>query len=89
VTSNTAAIVVPIIFVSAVHFHHHDHGGDFAFASYLDRSGLAAPLVILLFGAVLGREAARALTAAWHNLSVRSILLLPIGGLFSYSSPEM
>ncbi|MGA8108480.1 MAG: CBS domain-containing protein [Acidobacteriaceae bacterium] len=46
-------------------------------------------LWILLFGAVLGREAARALTAAWHGLAVRSILLLPIGGLFSYASPDM
>ncbi len=46
-------------------------------------------LWILLFGAVLGREAVRALTAAWHGLAVRSILLLPIGGLFSYSTPEM
>lgn len=46
-------------------------------------------LWFLLFAAVLGREAARALTAAWHGLAVRSILLLPIGGLFSYASPEM
>ncbi|HZZ37934.1 MAG TPA: CBS domain-containing protein [Acidobacteriaceae bacterium] len=46
-------------------------------------------LWFLLFGAVLGREAARAMTAAWHGLAVRSILLLPIGGLFSYASPEM
>jgi hypothetical protein len=46
-------------------------------------------LWFLLFAAVLGREAARAMTAAWHGLAVRSILLLPIGGLFSYSSPEM
>jgi Zn-dependent protease len=46
-------------------------------------------LWFLLASAVLGREAARALTAAWHGLSVRSILLLPIGGLFSYASPEM
>jgi CBS domain-containing protein len=46
-------------------------------------------LWFLLFGAVLGREAARAMTAAWHGLAVRSVLLLPIGGLFSYSSPEM
>ncbi len=46
-------------------------------------------LWLLLFGAVLCREAARAITAAWHGLAVRSILLLPIGGLFSYSSPEM
>lgn len=46
-------------------------------------------LWLLLFAAVLGREIARALTAAWHGLAVRSILLLPIGGLFSYASPEM
>ena len=46
-------------------------------------------LWFLLFGAVLGREAARAMAAAWHGLAVRSILLLPIGGLFSYASPEM
>jgi len=47
-----AAIVVPILFVLAIHFRHRQHGGDFAFSSYLDRSGLAVPLVILLFGAV-------------------------------------
>jgi ABC-2 type transport system permease protein len=46
-----AAVIVPILFVAAVHFRHHAHG-DFAFASYLNRSGLAVPLVILLFGAV-------------------------------------
>jgi ABC-2 type transport system permease protein len=48
-----AAVLVPIIFVVAVHFRHvHGRGGDFAFSSYLDKSGLAFPLVILLFGAV-------------------------------------
>jgi len=48
-----AAIIVPILFVVAIRLqHHHDHGGDFAFSSYLNRSGLAVPLVILLFGAV-------------------------------------
>ncbi len=47
-----AAALVPMIFVVAIHFRHDRHGGDFAFASYLDRSGLAVPLVILLFGAV-------------------------------------
>lgn len=46
-------------------------------------------LWFLLLGAVLGREMARAVTAAWHGLAVRSVLLLPIGGLFSYASPEM
>jgi ABC-2 type transport system permease protein len=48
-----AAIIVPILFVLAIHLrHHHDRGGGFAFSDYLDRSGLAVPLVILLFGAV-------------------------------------
>jgi ABC-2 type transport system permease protein len=47
-----AATIVPILFVVAVHFRHDHHGGDFAFSSYLDKSGLAFPLVILLFGAV-------------------------------------
>ena len=46
-------------------------------------------LWILLLGAVLGRAVARAMTAAYQGLAVRSILLLPIGGLFSYASPEM
>ncbi len=47
-----AAVIVPILFVLAVHFRQHHGHGDFAFSSYLDRSGLAVPLVILLFGAV-------------------------------------
>jgi ABC-2 type transport system permease protein len=48
-----AACAVPILFVLAIHFRHqHGRGGDFAFSTYLDRSGLAVPLVILLFGAV-------------------------------------
>jgi ABC-2 type transport system permease protein len=47
-----AAAIVPIIFTVAVHIHHRNRGGDFAFANYLDRSGLAVPLVILLFGAI-------------------------------------
>jgi ABC-2 type transport system permease protein len=48
-----AAALVPIIFVVAIHFRHHRQGGgDFAFSSYLTKSGLVVPLVILLFGAV-------------------------------------
>jgi ABC-2 type transport system permease protein len=47
-----AAAIVPILFVLALHFRHDRHGGDFAFSSYLNRSGLAVPLVLLLFGAV-------------------------------------
>jgi ABC-2 type transport system permease protein len=48
-----ASILVPILFVVAIRVqHHHGHGGDFAFSDYLDRSGLAVPLVILLFGSI-------------------------------------
>jgi ABC-2 type transport system permease protein len=48
-----AAAIVPIIFVVAVHVRGGGrHGGDFAFSSYLTKSGLAFPLVILLFGAI-------------------------------------
>jgi ABC-2 type transport system permease protein len=47
-----ASVLVPIIFAVAIHFHHDRHRGDFAFSAYLSRSGLAMPLVILLFGAV-------------------------------------
>jgi ABC-2 type transport system permease protein len=48
-----AAAIVPILFVVAIHFRHRrDSGGDFAFASYLTKSGLVVPLVMLLFGAV-------------------------------------
>jgi ABC-2 type transport system permease protein len=47
-----ASILVPILFVVAIQLRHDRHGGDFAFSSYLSRSGLAVPLVILLFGAV-------------------------------------
>jgi ABC-2 type transport system permease protein len=50
-----AAALVPILFVLAIHFRHrrdNGGGGDFAFASYLTKSGLVVPLVILLFGAV-------------------------------------
>jgi ABC-2 type transport system permease protein len=46
------AAAVPILFVLAIHFHHNRHRGAFAFSDYLSRSGLAVPLVILLFGSV-------------------------------------
>ncbi|MGI8714036.1 MAG: ABC transporter permease [Solirubrobacteraceae bacterium] len=49
-----AAILVPILFVVAINLRrHHDRGGGgFAFSDYVDKSGLAIPLVILLFGAI-------------------------------------
>src|SRR5580704_15141107 len=48
--------------------------------------GFALWLLLLL--AVTVREIARAVGAAWFGLELRSILLLPIGGLFSYATPE-
>jgi ABC-2 type transport system permease protein len=48
-----AAFLVPILFVVAIRVQHHQgRGSDFAFGDYLDRSGLAVPLVILLFGSI-------------------------------------
>ena len=45
-------------------------------------------LWLILLGAVIVREVARAVAAAWHGLELRSILLLPTGGLFSYATPD-
>lgn len=44
-------------------------------------------LWLVLFAAVLIREAARAVATLWNGLELRSILLLPTGGLFTYT-PE-
>lgn len=46
-----ASIAVPIIFTAFANFGG-GHHGDFAFGDYLNRSGLAFPLVLLLFGAI-------------------------------------
>jgi len=48
--------------------------------------GLA--LFLFLVAAVITREAARLLTAAWLGLRLRAVLLLPFGGLFAYANPE-
>jgi Zn-dependent protease len=45
-------------------------------------------LWVALVVVVFVREIARLISAAWNGLHIRSILLLPIGGLFSYQSPE-
>ena len=45
-------------------------------------------LWLLLLLAVFVREIARLIVATYHDLQIRSILLLPIGGLFSYATPE-
>jgi ABC-2 type transport system permease protein len=73
------AVAVPIIFAVAIHFRHVHHG-DFAFATYLNRSGLALPLVILLFGAVWMFPLITALVAGDifasedHNGTLKTIL---------------
>jgi CBS domain-containing protein/Zn-dependent protease len=45
-------------------------------------------LFLLVVAAVLVRDTARVLVAAWLGLRLRAILLLPIGGLFAYADPE-
>ena len=48
--------------------------------------GVALWLVLLMV--VMVREIARLIIAAYHGLEIRSILLLPIGGLFSWATPD-
>jgi CBS domain-containing protein/Zn-dependent protease len=51
-------------------------------------TGRVLTLWLLLLFAVVVREVARALAAAWFGLELRGILLLPTGGLMTYASPE-
>lgn len=48
--------------------------------------GFALWMILLL--AVIVREIGRAIAAAWYNLDLRSILLLPTGGLQQYATHE-
>ena len=48
--------------------------------------GVAMFLILLL--AVVTREIARLMTAAWFGLRLRAVLFLPFGGLFAYANPE-
>jgi Zn-dependent protease/predicted transcriptional regulator len=61
--------------------------------SYASMSGATGGrgfgLWLLLLLAVVVREVARAIAAAWFGLELRSVLLLPIGGLLSYASTEV
>jgi CBS domain-containing protein/Zn-dependent protease len=45
-------------------------------------------LFALVVLAVMVRETARLLVAAWLGLRLRTVLLLPLGGLFAYANPE-
>jgi CBS domain-containing protein/Zn-dependent protease len=50
--------------------------------------GRGLGLFMVLVCAVVVRETARLLVAAWLGLRLRAILLLPIGGLYAYADPE-
>jgi CBS domain-containing protein len=56
--------------------------------SIADGIGRGIGLFFVLVTAVLVRETARLLAAAWLGLRLRAVLLLPIGGLFAYADPE-
>lgn len=60
-----------------------------AYANMLNASSWRGfGLWLLLFLVVAVRELARAIAAAYNGLQLRSILLLPIGGLMSYANAE-
>ncbi len=64
-------------------------GLSISYATMTGASGARGfALWLLLLLAVAVREIARALGAAWYGLELRSILLLPTGGLMSYATPE-
>ena len=48
--------------------------------------GLALWVIVLM--SVVVRECARAIAAAWFSISLRSVLLLPTGGILSFKSAE-
>ena len=50
--------------------------------------GRGIALFLVLVVAVIVRETARLLVAAWLGLRLRAVLLLPICGLFAYANPE-
>src|SRR5579863_5231700 len=53
-------------------------------------SGIARGLALFLIciSAVVVRETARLMMAAYLHLKLRAVLLIPIGGLFAYANPE-
>jgi CBS domain-containing protein/Zn-dependent protease len=59
-------------------------------ASSVDEAGTGRGVMLWLLSlsAVAARELARTLTASVYRVGLRSVLLLPIGGLFSYADPE-
>jgi CBS domain-containing protein/Zn-dependent protease len=53
-----------------------------------DGPGRGLGVFFALMTAVVVRETARLIIAAWLGLRLRAVLLLPIGGLFAYADPE-
>jgi len=53
-----------------------------------DRWWRGVGLFFILVLAVITREIARLLTAAWFGLRLRAVLLMPFGGLYAYANPE-
>jgi ABC-2 type transport system permease protein len=75
------AVLVPVLFVLAVHLRRHaQRGGGFAFSDYVDKSGLAIPLVVLLFGAIwlfpliAALVAGDIIAAEDHNGTLKTVL---------------
>lgn len=60
-----------------------------SWAAYLEQSPVrGAGLWLLLLLAVAVRETARSVAAAWYGIDLKSILLLPTGGLPTYASAD-
>ena len=60
-----------------------------SWAAYLDQTLIrGAGLWLLLLLAVAVREIARSVAAAWYGVELKSLLLLPTGGLPTYASVE-
>ncbi len=60
-----------------------------SWAAYLEQTLVrGAGLWLLLLLAVAVRELARSVAAAWYGMELKSILLLPTGGLPTYASTE-
>ena len=53
-----------------------------------DGFGYSLGIFLILCLAVLVRDTARLVVAAWLGLKLRALLLLPIGGLFAWATPE-
>jgi len=64
-------------------------GMSISYASIVNGSGTSGfGLWLMLLAAVVVREVARAIVCAWFGLDVRSVLLMPMGGLPTYATQE-